>query len=495
MDLIYTNADREDVGVLKDYTFDLAFGSSENDFECKVYKENHCCLEDYFLYIDGTEYGGIIDSIGVADDEITYSGRTWHGILNSKILEPDSGQDYLILNGEANTVLNRLIGRMGLNSLFKASAETSGITVNNYKMNRYIKGYDGIIKMLKAFGGKLNIKFNKGFVELSAKPIVDYSQNEQFNSDLIDFDVTKNYNPINHCICLGKGDLAKREVIHIYADRNGNMSENQVFTGLEEVTAIYENVNAEGDKLKSGGIEVIQNSWAADKLDFDFNADDESYDIGDIVGAREEITETTATKEITKKIVTIKNNDITISYPTDNTGSGSYTNGGSGGNSLDFDKIYPVGSVYMSINSTDPTNLFGGTWVQIKGRFLVGTGLTEDNTSNWCGELNGTLNCPVGEKGGQAFHKLAENEMPSHNHWISAAAYDDGNGSSTGQNNSQDYGLWSDAGGYTTNDPWKNYGRYTAWAGGDGSGQYHRDTIAHNNIPPYYAVYIWQRTA
>ena len=229
MDLIYTNADREDIGVLKDYTFDLAFGSSENDFECKVYKENHCCLEDYFLYIDGTEYGGIIDSIGVADDEITYSGRTWHGILNSKILEPDSGQDYLILNGEANTVLNRLIGRMGLNSLFKASAETSGITINNYKMNRYIKGYDGIIKMLKAFGGKLNIKFNKGFVELSAKPIVDYSQNEQFNSDLIDFDVTKNYNPINHCICLGKGDLAKREVIHIYADRNGNISENQAF--------------------------------------------------------------------------------------------------------------------------------------------------------------------------------------------------------------------------------------------------------------------------
>ena len=491
MDLIYTNADREDIGVLKDYTFDLAFGSSENDFECKVYKENHCCLEDYFLYIDGTEYGGIIDSIGVADDEITYSGRTWHGILNSKILEPDSGQDYLILNGEANTVLNRLIGRMGLNSLFKASAETSGITINNYKMNRYIKGYDGIIKMLKAFGGKLNIKFNKGFVELSAKPIVDYSQNEQFNSDLIDFDVTKNYNPINHCICLGKGDLAKREVIHIYADKNGNISENQVFTGLEEVTAIYENVNAEGDELKSGGIEVIQNSWAADKLDFDFNADNESYDIGDIVGAREEITETTATKEITKKIVTIKNNDITISYPTDNTGSGSYTNGGSGGNSLDFDKIYPVGSVYMSINSTDPTNLFGGTWEQIKGRFLVGTGLTEDNTSNWCGELNGGLNCPVGEKGGQTLHQLAIDEIPAHKHWISAAAYDDGNGSSTGQNNSQDYGLWADAGGYSVDDPSKPYGRYTAWNGGTATGQ----TTAHNNIPPYYAVYIWQRTA
>ena len=91
-------------------------------------------------------------------------------------------------------------------------------------------------------------------------------------------------------------------------------------------------------------------------------------------------------------------------------------------------------------------------------------------------------------------HQLAIDEIPAHKHWISAAAYDDGNGSSTGQNNSQDYGLWSDAGGYSGDDPWKNYGRYTAWAGGNGSGQYSGSgTTAHNNIPPYYAVYMWQR--
>ena len=476
MDLIYSNADREDIGVLKDYTFDLAFGSSENDFECKVYKENHCCLEDYFLYIDGTEYGGIIDSIGVADDEITYSGRTWHGILNSKILEPDSGQDYLILNGEANTVLNRLIGRMGLNSLFKASAETSGITVNNYKMNRYIKGYDGIIKMLKAFGGKLNIKFNKGFVELSAKPIVDYSQNEQFNSDLIDFDVTKNYNPINHCICLGKGDLAKREVIHIYADRNGNISENQVFTGLEEVTAIYENVNAEGDKLKSGGIEVIQNSWAADKLDFDFNADDESYDIGDIVGAREEITETTATKEITKKIVTIKNNDITISYPTDTT---NYSGGsviGSSNSGFDVDKIYPIGSIYLSVSNANPTDLFGGTWERIQNRFLLAAGDTYK----------------AGSTGGVAGHKHKLNDngaalignhgdtsafSPNYNFYL-GANYDVNNGAY----------YWT----HTHDNPFNsNNSKFSLLAAVGLVG----NTVSANNMPPYLAVYVWKRTA
>ena len=36
--------------------------------------------------------------------------------------------------------------------------------------------------------------------------------------------------------------------------------------------------------------------------------------------------------------------------------------------------IYPVGSIYMSTNSTNPSTLFGGTWKQIKDRFLLACG-------------------------------------------------------------------------------------------------------------------------
>ena len=311
------NANREDVGVIQDYVLDLAFGSDENNFECIVDQKNHCCETGFFLYFEGSEYGGIIDSISVDTDksEVTYSGRTWHGILDSKVLEPDAGQDYLICTGEANAVIGTLLSRMGLTALFEATGDSSGITISNYKMDRYISGYAGIRKMLKAFGAKLKVAFHQGMAVLSACPFVDYAADEQFDTDQIDFAITKVSNPINHVICLGQGDLAERTVIHLYADSEGNISHTQSITGLDEITEVYDYSNAESDEeLEKGGTEIIQDSWNQDKIEFSFNSNAEVYDIGDVVGALERITNISVNAEITKKIVTIKNNQTTISY-------------------------------------------------------------------------------------------------------------------------------------------------------------------------------------
>ena len=317
MDLIYMNESREDVGVMKDYTLDLAFGSGENDFECVIPSGNHCCDEGFFLYIEGTEYGGIIDSIRI-DTEfslLTYMGRTWHGIMESKIIEPDAGEGYLVMDGEANEQLAFLIDRMGLGDLFHVSSEDSGVEVKNYKMNRYIEGYTGIRKMLKASGAKLHISFEKGMVELSAVPLVDYSEDEQFDEDQIDFLITKHHRPINHVICLGKGELAEREVVHVYADESGNISDVQVFTGMNEITAKYDYSSAEStEELKQGGIDIINESWASDEVSMSFDSDASVYDIGDIVGARELTTGIEVAAHITKKIVKIQSENITISY-------------------------------------------------------------------------------------------------------------------------------------------------------------------------------------
>lgn len=321
MDLIFTRPNMEDAGVLHNYEFDLAFGSDENNFECVVDKNDHCCDFGSFLYIEGTEYGGIIDGIEIKNStmEVVYSGRTWHGILNSKVIEPDNGQAYLVAAGEANEIIASLLSRLGLTDLFEASIEDSGLTVKSYKMNRYITGYDGIRKMLKTVGGKLIFTFRDGKVLLTATKAHDYSQDEELDSDVLCLDVKQTANTVNHLICLGSGNLEDRMVIHLYADENGNISQAQTFSGLDEHVAVFDYGNAEdeADLLKEG-TDRLKELMQQDNLSVDVNDVDDPYDIGDIVGASDNITNIRIAVPVTKKIVSIKNGLVTIDIKTDN---------------------------------------------------------------------------------------------------------------------------------------------------------------------------------
>lgn len=124
-----------------------------------------------------------------------------------------------------------------------------------------------------------------------------------------------------------------------------------------------------------------------------------------------------------------------------------------------LNKIYPVGSVYISVNSTNPGDFLGGTWVEFgQGKTLVGvnTSETEFNT--------------VEKTGGEKTHKLAISEMPSHNHYNDTWA-----ASSSGSQYLYFYGQKGTPGD-----------RYTGSTGGGG---------AHNNLQPYITVYFWKRTA
>lgn len=120
---------------------------------------------------------------------------------------------------------------------------------------------------------------------------------------------------------------------------------------------------------------------------------------------------------------------------------------------------YPVGSIYMSVNNINPANFFGGTWEQIKDRFLLACGSTYSN----------------GSTGGEATHKLTVAEMPSHAHEISTNI----NCTGFSSNNS----LARGEGGSIE---WKGNYYYIKTSGGN---------QAHNNMPPYLAVYVWKRTA
>ena len=132
---------------------------------------------------------------------------------------------------------------------------------------------------------------------------------------------------------------------------------------------------------------------------------------------------------------------------------------------------YPVGAIYMSSKSTSPASLFGGSWTRIsQGRFLVGVGGGIDqngNTQQWDSS---------GSSIGEYVHRLSTSEMPAHAH---TQVCRDNNSTTYTGDQQWAYGYWNNRNN-------KSFIRDTEETGG---GNY------HNNIPPSYAVYIWQRTA
>ena len=131
--------------------------------------------------------------------------------------------------------------------------------------------------------------------------------------------------------------------------------------------------------------------------------------------------------------------------------------------------VYPIGAIYLSLSSTNPGTLFGGTWEQLKDRFLLGAGSSYS----------------VGSTGGAATHTLKVNEIPVHEGHLTD------NSTNTGGNYA----------GYLANTTTTAYGS----SGRGGNVQMGNEIVpaghnkgggaAHNNMPPYLTVYMWKRVS
>lgn len=132
-----------------------------------------------------------------------------------------------------------------------------------------------------------------------------------------------------------------------------------------------------------------------------------------------------------------------------------------------WETIYPVGAVYISIAAQSPAEIFGGTWEQLKDRFLLATG---DSYA-------------AGSTGGEAAHALTSSENAAHTH---ALAWSPTGEPITGGNDV--FGINQPVVTKLTTSA--EYGAY-----------YHADPKVsgegqpHNNMPPYLSVYMWKRVS
>lgn len=143
-----------------------------------------------------------------------------------------------------------------------------------------------------------------------------------------------------------------------------------------------------------------------------------------------------------------------------------------------LDIIYPVGSIYLSWNSTNPSTYFGGTWVQLKGGFLYG--FVESP-----GTGNGTGTATNGNNGNTGSTTLNIDQIPSHNH-LDRIPHT-GNATHNTSGDYLPYGGWN---------PNANSVSYWVETSGTGGGKGHTHTLNnHSHNIPYIAVSVWRRTA
>lgn len=140
--------------------------------------------------------------------------------------------------------------------------------------------------------------------------------------------------------------------------------------------------------------------------------------------------------------------------------------------------VYPVGAIYLATTKTSPASLFGGTWERIQDTFLLASGSTY----------------AAGTTGGEAEHQLIADELPKIGGYIQF--HNDQNGTNCAAAGSVSGYTKAMSPGYTNASKYrdggvvtggtKSYGRVEMKFGGN---------AAHNNMPPYLAVYIWKRVS
>ena len=305
---IETDVDVE-VGTTEDSTNDFQF------FSNRLFSKDTAGF-----YIPGTEIGGMIEYSKERTDEdvATLKGYSWRGLLAvGGIIRPPAGQDYMIVSGEANSIIATLLSGV-LGDFFTVSTEDSECTITSYQFPLYINYLDGIEGMLEAYGYRLKFTAEKIASNQPIQVRIEAVQAQlvqgTFNSDNgIPMIFENNRMGINHLICGGSGELQARTIIDLYIDDQGVVSQSQYYTGFDERTSFFDYPNAESsDDLIDSGTKELKELASFKRLMLEAPEDYE-LEVGDLIqGVFPDGT--IIQKPIVQKVYKISNGVISKEY-------------------------------------------------------------------------------------------------------------------------------------------------------------------------------------
>ena len=318
MELIFAKRTGEEVAVLP-WDADIECGAS-NTFEVAVPVSawDGSIAPGSLIYVPWTEYGGIVGEIETSNNPpyVYVKGYTWRGLLEKKIISPAKGQDYYTISGNSADCIEKLLNDFYKDALIQAGTE-NGVTIKNYQFNRYTDLLSGINAMLKTADSRLSVRYlgDAAHVELTTGPIENYSATINYDDDAMSISSRIVYNGVNHLICLGKGELKDRQVIHLYTDAEGNVVNKQVMKGRDEIVEIYDNSSAETlDDLRKGGLERLNEIKSASYIDASADSLKGSMEIGDVVTGTDPVTGMSIRKPIESKVLSISGGVPEITY-------------------------------------------------------------------------------------------------------------------------------------------------------------------------------------
>lgn len=297
-----------------DYDLDLAFGKSENNFQLDTLLDLEA---GSLIWIDGSAYGGIIDSVRTATGSHvrTYKGRTWTGMLDDRVVCPPAGQDYYTLTGDLSASLPRLVADCTLTpSPFGAVTAQAGMS-KTFQVDRYVTLFECLDKLMDAIGWKYVWGIDADTPSMRFCPSVTHT----VDATSMDAELEKVTRRVNHLIGLGKGELKDRAVVHRYIGADGEVTTSQHYTGIDEVEATYELSDKDGAELTAAVEAKLRELQQVDEADMDYQGGADMIDPGDSLLMQDDDNNMRVTAKVTKKIAQVQDGTLTVTVSCDNT--------------------------------------------------------------------------------------------------------------------------------------------------------------------------------